>query len=126
MSISNYLELKILDAVLRGVVFSSNPQYVSLHTADPGETGASEVSGSGYARQQITTAGWNAAVSGLSDNINAIAFTNLPAATITHAGLWDSLSGGNFLWGGPLNTSQVVAAGESYQLNPGSLDVTLD
>jgi hypothetical protein len=35
--------------------------YLSLHTADPGTTGANEVSGGSYARQAIT---WNAASGG--------------------------------------------------------------
>ena len=53
MSISNYLENKLLDAVFNATAFNvTGDPYISLHTADPGETGASEVTGGSYARQQ--------------------------------------------------------------------------
>ncbi len=44
MSISNYLELELLDAVFNNGSFAVAQPYVSLHTDDPGETGANEVS----------------------------------------------------------------------------------
>lgn len=56
MSISNYAELALLNAVFNATAFGLvGDPYVSLHTADPGETGASEVAGGAgpYARQQV-------------------------------------------------------------------------
>jgi hypothetical protein len=42
MAISNYLEDKIIDHMLRNQAFSPpTTVYASLHTGDPGETGAS-------------------------------------------------------------------------------------
>lgn len=65
----------------------------STHTADPGATGASEVTGGtpAYARKAIT---W---VPGTVDGIYAAQVTfDIPAATdVTHVGLWDA--SGNFL-----------------------------
>lgn len=41
---SNYLENNIINATLRGAAFpTSAAVYVSLHTADPNDTGANEV-----------------------------------------------------------------------------------
>jgi len=45
MTASIYAGNKILDALLRGQPFNAPKQlYMSLHTAEPGETGANEVS----------------------------------------------------------------------------------
>lgn len=69
--------------------------HASLHTADPGTTGTSEVTGGSpaYARVAIT---WTA---GSSDGIyttNTLTF-NLPASTaVTHIGLWSASTGGSF------------------------------
>ncbi len=124
MSISDYLELQLLDAVFRADAFglAANP-YVSLHTADPGEAGANEVAGGGYARQQ---AAFDVAAAGATANSAIIDFTNMPAETMTHVGVWDALGGGNFLWGGPLAASKTTGAGDTFRMPAGDLDVTLD
>lgn len=79
--------------------------YASLHTADPGTTGASEVTGGSpaYARKPIT---WNAgAVDGayLSDEL----VFDVPAGTLTHVGIWDAVTAGNFLDSGAINVTFV-------------------
>jgi hypothetical protein len=123
MSISNYLELKILDKVLRDSNFTVTSVYVSLHTDDPGETGANEVTGGSYARQSCA---FDPAGSGLADNTAAVTFTDMPAETITHIGLWDDPTAGNFLWGGAATTPLTTNEGDTYQIGAGDLDVTLD
>ena len=96
--------------------------YVSLHTADPGLTGASEVSGGSYSRTAVT---FSAASSGATSNTGAVTFTSMPAVTVTHVGIWDAASGGNFLYGDALtNGSQVVNAGGSFEFGIGDLDLT--
>lgn len=123
MSISNYLETVVLDHILRNQAFTPPATvYASLHTADPGETGASEASGGSYARQAIT---WNAAASGSMTNNGAINFTVMPAATITGIGIWDAASNGNFLWGGT-TTSKTTNAGDTYQIPSAALTVSVD
>lgn len=122
MSISNYLENALLDAVFNATSFSVADVYMSLHTADPGETGASEVTGGSYARQ-VTTFG--AAASGAVANDSAESFT-MPAATVTHVGLWDDASAGNFLWGGAATASKTYGSGDTATVAIGDLDITLD
>lgn len=69
--------------------------YASLHTGDPAGTGANEVTGGtpAYARKPLT---WTAgAVDGtyVSDPVTI----DVPAATtITHVGLWDAATAGNY------------------------------
>lgn len=123
MSISNYLEVELLDAVFNAGAFSVATPYVSLHTGDPGETGASEASGGSYVRQ---SGSFSAAASGATANDAAIEFSSMPAATLTHVGVWDAETAGNFLWGGALTASKTTNAGDTFQIAIGDLDVTLD
>lgn len=71
--------------------------YMSLHTADPGTTGANEVTGGNppYARLAIT---WTAgAVDGVYTGTLPRMFDIPSGVTITHAGLWTAATGGTFL-----------------------------
>lgn len=69
--------------------------WVSLHTSDPGSTGANEATGGSpaYARKQTT---WTA---GSSDGIVAGSEVSIdvPAGSFTHAGIWSAATGGNFI-----------------------------
>lgn len=107
--------------------------YISLHTANPNETGTqttSEAAYTSYARVAVarSTAGWTVA-SGVCDNDAAI---NFPQATggsesETHFGIGSDTSGtGNlFLWGA-LTSSLAVSSGITPSFAAGALDVTLD
>lgn len=108
MANSDYTVHGILDAIFNATAFNlaGNP-YISLHTGDPGTTGANEVAGGSYARVQVP---FNAAASRSVKNTSSFSFTSMPAATITHIGVWSALSGGNFIAGGPLSVSIPVAA----------------
>lgn len=127
MSFGNYLENKVLDKILKNTDFTVAPVYVSLHTADPGETGASELAGGSYARQQVAAAGWDAGASGATQNNGIVDFTGMPICTITHGGLWDAPTGGNFLWGGALAASKSIAnAGDTFEFPIGDIDASVD
>jgi hypothetical protein len=125
---SDFLENELLDHVLRGPAnaYPSPVQvFVSLHTASPGDTGvpANEVAGGGYTRQPGNFA---AAVAGATTNTGNIAFTNMPAVTVTHVAIYDALTAGNLLFHGALTAPQVVNAGDTFVFNAGDLDVSLD
>jgi hypothetical protein len=92
-SFSNFMENGVLDTLRNVSLAFANP-HTSLHTADPGETGANEVSGGSYARQPTA---FDAAASGQTQNTAQEQFTNMPAVTIVAVGIWDALSAGNFL-----------------------------
>lgn len=92
--------------------------YVSLHTADPGATGASEVSGGSYARQAVTFA---APSGGTASNSGVLNFTGMPAVTVTHISLWDAASAGTFHQSGALTSSVVVASGNTLQFAAGAI-----
>lgn len=120
---SNYLETAILNHVLRNTAYTSPTSvYVSLHTADPDEDGSgAEVAGGGYARQVAT---FNAPSGGQVANSADINFTNMPAATVSHIGIWDAASNGNLLYGAALSGgSEVVGAGNTFTIPSGQLTV---
>ncbi len=81
--------------------------YVSLHTADPGTTGASEVTGGSpaYARKALT---FTAAATGTA--AAAEVTFDVPTGTYTHFGTWTALTVGTFRGGNLLATSQAFTA----------------
>jgi hypothetical protein len=91
-------------------------QQVSLHSADPGKTGASELTGGGYARKPVT---WNAAeveagtgrgkITG-----NPIQF-DVPAGAIGFYGVW---VGGTYLYGKALNPAVTLSAAGKVTITP--------
>lgn len=68
---------------------------VSLHTADPGLTGASEVTGGAYARvAAVLPTGANGTGTAPAVDINVPA-----GVTVTHVGVWTATTGGTFVGG---------------------------
>ena len=138
MSASNYLELAILDHIFGGTAFTVPATvYVGLHTANPGETGATaEVAAGAYVREAVTNdvTGWDAAaaVSGLGTTKNAaiIQFIDPSGAnwgTLTHFSIWDAETSGNCLFYGALNASIVVNDGDpGPRFNVNGLSVTCE
>ena len=96
--------------------------HISLHTGDPGTTGADEVTGGSYARQSVT---WAAASGGVKSNSAQLVFQVPSGTTITHVGGWDASTSGNFRGGGPLAQSQAFATSGSYTIEVGDLDITI-
>lgn len=123
MSISNYAENKILDHSL-SVSSWTMPTgvYVSVHSASPGETGANEIAST--TRQGDTA--FNSAASGATANTSAVTFTSMPSCTVTHIGIWDAATSGNFLWYGALSSSVACGSGDTFEIAAGDLDITLD
>lgn len=132
MSASNFLELKLLDHVLGNAAYTAPATvYISLHTADPGETGANEATGTGYARDPLTNdaTNWPAAAAGLKSNGVAVVFATPGVGgwgTVTHFGIWDAVTAGNFLFGGALAVSKTINEGDTVQFGIGDIDVQAD
>lgn len=114
---------KIIDKIFNATDFTHpTTLYASLHTADPGGTGANEVTGGSYARQAVSFA---AAAAKATTNDAAVDFTGMPATTVTHIALWDASSGGTLWWEGQLTASKTTGAGDTLQIAAGDFDVTL-
>jgi hypothetical protein len=125
MAISTYLGNALLDHVLRNTAYTSpTTVYLSLHSADPGLTGANELAvANGYARSATA---FDAAASRATANTAAEVFTNTGSAwsAATHWGLWDASSAGNFLWGGALDASKTIGASDTGTVAAGALDLS--
>lgn len=84
--------------------------FISLHTADPGTTGANEATGGSpaYARQATT---WTA---GASDGVvpGSQVTIDLPAGTYTHFGVWSAATAGTFVGGGTITSTTLGAQGQ--------------
>jgi hypothetical protein len=83
-------------AVAKGIMLdalAAQAGFVSLHTGDPGTTGAAEMTGTGYARAAIT---WGASSAGAKQGVAAK--QTVPAGkTVAYLGLWSAATGGTFL-----------------------------
>lgn len=114
---------KILNKILKNTDFTHPTAVkVSLHTANLGETGANEVVGGDYERK-TPTLGVSAAKEIL--NTAVINWTNMPACTVTHIGIWDTEAVPNFWWGGVLSVAKTVDAGDKLTLEVSALSVKL-
>jgi 2-keto-4-pentenoate hydratase len=123
VTISDYAELKILDAVFNNLSFVVAQPYIKLHTADPGEAGTTAPAGN-TTRQ---SASFGAAAAGAVANDVAITWTSVSTSeTYSHVSVWDASSAGNCLWTGPLTTPKAVTAGDTFTIAIGQLTVALD
>ena len=123
---SDYLETKILDYVLRDTAdWAPATVYLALHTADPAEDGSgAEVSGGSYARQACAFDATHA-TGGNTANTSAESFTGMPACTVSHIGIWDHASAGNLLFYTDVTASKTVGSGDTISVAAGAVTVTL-
>lgn len=96
----------ILAALLRGQTFTGPASlFLSIHTADPGTTGANEYTAYTGTRPTITFA---TEASGSITTNSQQDFPAMGATTITHYGLWSATSGGTFQFGRPLDAARTT------------------
>jgi len=124
---TDYYENKIIDHMLRNQAFTPpTTVYLALFTSAPSDAGGgTEVSGGSYARQSVTL---SAASGGASSNSADITFPQATAdwGTITHCALMDAATAGNMLMWTALDASKTVNNGDTFKINTGDLDVTVD
>lgn len=127
MSFSNTYETNVLtwtftsDAVTRPTAW-----YLGLFTANPDEdgSGATEISGNGYARKSVAFA-----VSGnLATNSAAVEFDVATGSwgTISHVAVFDASSSGNQIAYAALTTSKAITTDDVLRFPAGDVDITLD
>jgi|21_taG_2_1085346.scaffolds.fasta_scaffold00451_3 hypothetical protein len=140
---TNYLEDKIInhlfgdDTGASGADHYTAPTtwYVGLQTAAPSDSAAgTEVSGGAYARQSVA---WTLASGGTAQASNTAAIT-FPTATtdwgtVTNAGIYDALTGGNLVAFEVLTKTdfstanpKTVNTGDIFKIDAGNLKIQLD
>ena len=131
---SDYLEQKIIEAVLKNTTFAGGTNtYVGLHTAQatPESSTVTEVSGGSYARQAMLAASaWSAGgqVSAAYE-VNNAADVVFPVATadwgtIVGFGIYDALTSGNLLYYGALDTSKSILTGDQFKFVAANLKIS--
>ncbi len=106
--------------------------YISLHTADPGETGSQTTSETGYtsyARQPVarSSAGWTVTANSVA-NAATITFPQSgSSSTVTHFGIGTAVSGaGVLLYSAALGGSLAIANLITPSFAAGAITVTED
>jgi len=127
-SISDFLELELLDHVFGTAYSVPTNIFIALSTADPLDTGAAiaEPSGNGYARKVHNS--WDAAAARLTENTGVITFAQASGAwgLITHYAIFDAITGGNFLAHGSLAVSKNVVNGNTPSIADGQIKVSFN
>jgi len=121
---SDYLEMNLLNATLRGGTYTGGAVFIALFTGDPTDAGTGpELADSAYQRQQAHTTvpsdGFTAptdtsdGLGKMSSNTRNIVFPAIvdSQVTVSHWGIYDAQAGGNLLY-------------HSAMLNPKTLDPT--
>lgn len=120
---SAYLRSALLKHAVGKTAFTMpSNKYLALFTSDPTINAVgTEVAGGSYARQSIS---WGTEANGRISNDTLITFTNLPACTITHWGIYDASSAGNLLYFGVFEINIVRTAGQNLDIVIGNLEVS--
>lgn len=115
-----------LNAAANAIVVASTTYYLSLHSATPGTTGASEISGGSYARQAIT---FGSASGGVASSTNSQSYTNLPAegSGCAFGGVWTAVTAGTYLGGVTLSgtITEAFSAGANASFSTGAVTCTV-
>lgn len=124
MSISDYLEAALLDAVFNNTSYAAANTYAKIHIGDPGEAGTSNPAGE--TTRKVLSFGAAASPGGTVTSDADAAWTNVSTTeTYSHISLWDNLTAGNCLWSGALTVAKAVSAGDNFTIPSGSLVCTL-
>lgn len=139
---STYLEVKLLDHVLKNTAFSQpSVLYVALFTGSPAAnlqdgvlTAEVSTSGTAYARQTIafsaaTTSGSGASAVTTTSNSATVTFPTATASfgTITYVAVMDNATrgSGNVLFFGAVTTTKSIDVGDTFQITSGNLTIAL-
>ena len=125
--LSNYLENKLLDHVLRNTSYNSpTTVYVGLYSSDPSDQNTgTEIDGGSYARQilNVTTA-----TNGIVTSSADVTFPQATSSwgTVSHIGLLDAVTSGNLLMHTALTTSKTIDEGDIFKIPTAALTASLD
>lgn len=127
MTLSNYIETKLVDAILNhtttGGGLPTTDVWAKLHIGDPGEDCTANAA-TETTRKQVSFA---AAANGAASTDADVTWTSVAATeTITHISLWDASANGNALWSGALTASKAVNAGDTFTLTSGQVTASID
>ncbi|GJM14959.1 MAG: hypothetical protein DHS20C13_02860 [Thermodesulfobacteriota bacterium] len=124
MGLSTYAANKVLDHLCGTANWSIPTTEISLHSTDPGLTGANEVSAGWYSRKQPAS-GWNVATTAGVTNNGQVTWDAVIGSdvTVTHIGLWDTEGSSNFLFSIDI-ANKTFTAGSVPKILDGTILIT--
>lgn len=124
---SDYLENKILDH-LRGTAYTVPAGlFVALYSAAPSDAGGGTEVTTILRPAGRPVATFAAASNGAMSNSGTVDFgASAGTASVTHFGLFDAASGGNFLAWAPVTTPLAITPSITVQFVTGALTVSLE
>ncbi|MGE0289679.1 MAG: hypothetical protein AB7I42_25685 [Bradyrhizobium sp.] len=143
-SLSNYLENKLIDALVRNTSYTMpTTVYVGLATTSGSDAACgTEVSGGSYARVSVTssTSNWagtqsagstsaSSGTGGTTSNNNAITFPSPTGdwGTVVEFCVFDASTSGNLLWRAALTTNKTINNGDAApSFAAGALTLQID
>lgn len=128
MAISTYLEDALLNAVLRGVAYTSpTTVYMALFTTIPTDAniGTEPPGSAGYARQAVT---FDVPAGGSVQNLSTVTFgpATVSWGQVRWVGIYDAATAGNLLFWGSLASPKDIGVGQSLVFAAGEVNITLD
>ena len=141
MTISNYLEAQYINHAVKGVNMPTalTNLFFSLHSADPSDTGANEVTSTylsgraSYASSNFSTPATNGNNRQIANSSSLSLGTAIASSTgIPFLGIWDASTGGNFLWAIKVQTSAgvdnplIFGSGDAILFATGAVTLSLD
>lgn len=97
--------------------------YMKLHTGDPGSAGTANAS----ANTTRVVLAWSAASAGskaITSTLPSWASWAAGSETISHVGVWDHLTAGNFLYSFALTASKSITNGDTLNITSHSISFT--
>ena len=127
-TLSTALSNKLLDHIFKTTSFTVPTDiYMALYSVAPTVAGGgTEITGNGYARVVMNV--WDAGAAGATENTNIITYAAATGSDWAEAvafGLFDAITGGNFLGFGDLTVAKTVTVGDVAEFAVGALDVTI-
>jgi len=122
--LSDYLENKLLDHVLKTAVFSqSTGLFLALSSTNPTDTGTGKTEPTGGSYARIEVANWDAAVDRATQNTDIIEFVAATAGwgLMSFWAIYDTISGGNMLVYGSLSTPKRINSGGIMSFAAGTI-----
>ncbi len=132
MAISYYSANRLLDKNFGATAYSEPSTYyfgLSTTTIQIDGTGATEPSGSAYARVSLANnkTNWGTASNAALTNSTAVTFPESTGSwgTITYVGMWDASTAGNIWWFDSLSPARTVASSTTVLFAVGAITVQM-
>jgi hypothetical protein len=129
MKLTNYLEDKLANHVLKSTAYSPPANvFIALHTADSTEAGnIAEVTTAAYPSYVRKQVAFGTVSNGMCGNSADLTWNiDGGGVTFSHVTLWDAATGGNPLFHSELTQPETMSTGNVFRIPASQLSVGFD